>query len=63
MRRAPVRSLLRFLFSFSADHRRTRTITVDRLAREPHTVVISCELDLNLEVLKKRIWQKMGFNR
>ncbi|GAA5952857.1 hypothetical protein JCM8115_002368 [Rhodotorula mucilaginosa] len=36
---------------------------VDRLAREPHTVVISCELDLNLEVLKKRIWQKMGFNR
>ncbi|GAA5831162.1 hypothetical protein JCM11251_007778 [Rhodosporidiobolus azoricus] len=36
---------------------------VDRLAREPHTVVISCELDLNLEVLKKRIWKAMGFNR
>ncbi|GAA6006939.1 Rbg2p [Rhodotorula paludigena] len=36
---------------------------VDRLAREPHTVVISCELDLGLEVLKKRIWQYMGFNR
>ncbi|CEQ40275.1 SPOSA6832_01873, partial [Sporobolomyces salmonicolor] len=36
---------------------------VDRLARQPHTVVISCELDLNLEVLKQRIWQKMGFNR
>lgn len=36
---------------------------VDRLARQPHTVVISCELDLNLEVLKKRIWTKMGFNR
>jgi len=36
---------------------------VDRLARQPHTTVISCELDLNLEVLKKRIWEKMGFNR
>ncbi|GAA5903424.1 hypothetical protein JCM6882_006545 [Rhodosporidiobolus microsporus] len=36
---------------------------VDRLAREPYTVVISCELDLNLEVLKRRIWKSMGFNR
>ncbi|GAA6048086.1 hypothetical protein JCM3770_000184 [Rhodotorula araucariae] len=36
---------------------------VDRLARQPNTVVISCELDLNLEVLKKRMWQAMGFNR
>ncbi|GAA6007973.1 hypothetical protein JCM11491_006561 [Sporobolomyces phaffii] len=36
---------------------------VDRLARQPHTCVISCELDLNLDVLKRRIWEKMGFNR
>ena len=36
---------------------------VDRLARQPHTTVISSELALNLEVLKKRIWEKMGFNR
>ncbi|GAA6044269.1 hypothetical protein JCM8097_004325, partial [Rhodosporidiobolus ruineniae] len=36
---------------------------VDRLARQPYTVVISCELDLNIDVLKKRIWQSMGFNR
>jgi len=36
---------------------------VDRLARQPYTVVISCELDLNLDVLKKRMWQAMGFNR
>ncbi|KAJ8296690.1 Developmentally-regulated GTP-binding protein 2 [Rhodotorula toruloides] len=36
---------------------------VDRLARLPHTMVMSCELDLNLEVFKRRVWEKMGFNR
>ncbi|GAA6005308.1 hypothetical protein JCM10207_002933 [Rhodosporidiobolus poonsookiae] len=36
---------------------------VDRLARQPYTVVISCELDLNLDVLKKRMWEAMGFYR
>ncbi|KAI5478510.1 developmentally regulated GTP-binding protein 2 [Pseudohyphozyma bogoriensis] len=36
---------------------------VDRLAREPNTVVISCELDLNLDILLKRIWAGVGLNR
>lgn len=36
---------------------------VDRLARLPHTVVISCELDLNLDTLKARMWEEMGLIR
>ncbi|KAM0751526.1 P-loop containing nucleoside triphosphate hydrolase protein [Meredithblackwellia eburnea MCA 4105] len=36
---------------------------VDRLARQPNTVVISCELDLNLDYLKERIWKGIGLNR
>ncbi|SGZ06506.1 BQ5605_C031g10949 [Microbotryum silenes-dioicae] len=36
---------------------------VDRIAREPNTVVISCELDLNLDTLLKRIWELIGLNR
>ncbi|GAA6005303.1 hypothetical protein JCM10207_002932 [Rhodosporidiobolus poonsookiae] len=30
---------------------------------KPYTVVISCELDLHLDVLKKRMWEAMGFYR
>lgn len=36
---------------------------VDRIAREPNTVVISCQADLNLDTLLKRIWQGIGLNR
>ncbi|KAK4051298.1 Ribosome-interacting GTPase 2 [Microbotryomycetes sp. JL221] len=36
---------------------------VDRIAREPNTVVISCHADLNLDVLKKRCWQMIGLDR
>lgn len=36
---------------------------VDRLARQPYTVVISCELDLNLDTLLVRIWHMLGLNR
>lgn len=30
---------------------------VDRLARTPNSVVISCELELNLDGLRKAIWE------
>jgi len=33
---------------------------VDRIARQPHSVVISCELGLNLDGLKKAIWEVSG---
>jgi len=33
---------------------------VDRLARQPYTVVISCELGLNLDYLLDRIWEDLG---
>ncbi|KAL8276884.1 hypothetical protein RQP46_010712 [Phenoliferia psychrophenolica] len=36
---------------------------VDRLARQPNTVVISCELDLNLDYLRTRIWEGLALNR
>jgi hypothetical protein len=36
---------------------------VDKLARSPHTVVISCELDLNLSHLIDRIWEELGLVR
>ncbi|KAL3317207.1 Developmentally-regulated GTP-binding protein 2 [Cichlidogyrus casuarinus] len=32
---------------------------VDRLAREPNTVVISCYLKLNLDYIVQRIWQEL----
>jgi len=32
---------------------------VDRLARLPKTVVISCEMDLNLDYLVDRIWEEL----
>jgi len=33
---------------------------VDRLARQEHTLVISCELDLNLDYLIDRIWEELS---
>lgn len=30
---------------------------VDKLAREDHSVVISCEMGLNLDSLLERIWE------
>ncbi|GJJ08819.1 hypothetical protein Clacol_003038 [Clathrus columnatus] len=33
---------------------------VDKLAREDHTIVISCELGLNLDGLLDRIWEDLG---
>lgn len=39
---------------------------VDKLAREPNTVVMSCSLDLNIEGeggLLDRIWQELGLIR
>lgn len=36
---------------------------LDRLARQPNTVVISCELDLNLDYLIERIWTELALLR
>ncbi|KAF8898472.1 P-loop containing nucleoside triphosphate hydrolase protein [Infundibulicybe gibba] len=33
---------------------------VDKLARQPNSVVISCEMDLNLDYLVERIWDELG---
>ncbi|KAL1757246.1 developmentally regulated GTP-binding protein [Schizophyllum commune] len=33
---------------------------VDKIAREPHTAVISCEMDLNLDYLIERMWDGLG---
>jgi len=33
---------------------------IDKLAREEHTVVISCEMDLNLDYLVEKIWEMLG---
>jgi ribosome-interacting GTPase 1 len=33
---------------------------VDKLARTENTVVISCEMDLNLDYLIERIWESLG---
>lgn len=35
----------------------------DRLAREPNTVVMSCEMDLGIEDLKEEIWRQLGLIR
>jgi len=32
---------------------------VDKLARQPKTAVISCEMDLNLDYLVDRIWEEL----
>ncbi|KAH7104741.1 developmentally regulated GTP-binding protein, partial [Auriculariales sp. MPI-PUGE-AT-0066] len=36
---------------------------MDKLAREPNTAVISCEMDLNLDGLVQRIWEALGLVR
>ncbi|KAI8092553.1 developmentally-regulated GTP-binding protein 2 [Halteromyces radiatus] len=36
---------------------------VDRLARQPDTVVVSCEDDLNMDYLVECIWKKLGLMR
>lgn len=36
---------------------------VDRLAREPYTVVVSCEADLNLDYLMEQIWKHLNLVR
>lgn len=36
---------------------------VDRLSRLPYSVVISCEMELNLDGLKKAIWDQLGMLR
>ncbi|EPY50530.1 GTP binding protein Gtp1 [Schizosaccharomyces cryophilus OY26] len=36
---------------------------VDRLARLPKSVVISCNLNLNLDFLKQRIWEELNLYR
>lgn len=36
---------------------------LDRLAREPSTVVVSCEANLNLGYLKERIWEALDLIR
>ncbi|KAK9675013.1 Ribosome-interacting GTPase 2, partial [Basidiobolus ranarum] len=36
---------------------------VDRIAREPHTVIVSCESDLNLDTLVERIWKELNLLR
>jgi ribosome-interacting GTPase 1 len=36
---------------------------VDRLAREPHSAVISCEWDLNLQELVEQIWEHLSVMR
>lgn len=35
----------------------------DRLAREPNTTVISCEMDLGIEDLKEEIWRQLSLLR
>lgn len=37
--------------------------TVDQFARRPNSVVISCELDLNLDYLTERIWKGLDLTR
>jgi len=36
---------------------------LDKLAREPNTVMVSCEANLNLEHLKDRIWDALALIR
>jgi ribosome-interacting GTPase 1 len=36
---------------------------VDRLARQPNSVVISCEWDLNLDLLIQKIWDQLDLVR
>jgi small GTP-binding protein len=36
---------------------------VDRLAHEPYTIVISCEMDLNMDYLIEQIWKNLALIR
>ncbi len=36
---------------------------VDRLAQQSHSVVISCEMELNLDILLSRIWDLLALIR
>lgn len=36
---------------------------LDALAREPHTVVMSCELDLGIQDVVERAWEELGMLR
>ncbi len=36
---------------------------MDKLARQPNSVVISVEADLNIDYLKDIMWEKLGINR
>ncbi|KAJ2233609.1 Ribosome-interacting GTPase 2 [Coemansia sp. RSA 485] len=36
---------------------------VDRIAREDHTIVVSVEQDLNMEMLKQKVWEYLSFLR
>ena len=36
---------------------------LDKLAREPHTVVMSCELDLGIQDVVERCWQELQLMR
>ena len=36
---------------------------VDRLSREPHSIAISCEMDLNIDRLLTRIWSELNLWR
>lgn len=53
--------------SFSAQcYNKVDTISleeVDRLARLPHSVVISCELELNFDTLLREIWEYLSLLR
>jgi ribosome-interacting GTPase 1 len=36
---------------------------LDQLAREPHTAVMSCELDLGVQEVVERIWKELRLMR
>lgn len=36
---------------------------VNRIAHEPHTIVVSCELELNMDTLIERIWEELSLVR
>jgi len=36
---------------------------IDHLAHEPNTVVVSCEMNLNLDYLIERLWEALGLLR
>lgn len=42
---------------------RTTIEDLDRIARKPHTVVISCELNLNIDYLIEKIWTYLNLKR